>query len=130
MEFGSAVLNAIAALYNAADAAAHDQRLADLRHKLQRLDEALGQVPWFAGDRFSLVDAVFAPVFRYFDVFAELGLADPAEGLTAVASWRGRLRQRASVRAAVDDDYPQRLAAFLRARGSHMGRLLAARRAA
>lgn len=130
MEFGSAVLNAIAALYNAADAAAHDQRLADLRHKLQRLDEALGQGPWFAGDRFSLVDAVFAPVFRYFDVFAELGLADPAEGLRAVALWRGRLRQRASVRAAVDDDYPQRLSAFLRARDSHMGRLLAARRAA
>ena len=33
--------------------------------------------PWFAGAAFSLVDAVFAPVFRYFDVFdtiADLGI--------------------------------------------------------
>ena len=32
--------------------------------------------PWFDGGEFSLVDAVFGPVFRYFDVFddiAELG---------------------------------------------------------
>lgn len=130
MEFGSAVLNAIAALYNAPDAAAHDQRLCDLRQRLQRLDQSLGQGPWFAGDSFSLVDAVFAPVFRYFDVLANLGLADPAEELQTVDRWRARLRERNSVKAAVGDDYPRRLATFLRARDSHMGRLLATRRAA
>ena len=129
MEFGSVVLNTIAALYNAADRATHDQRLAELRQKLQRLEEALGPGPWFSGSSFSLVDTVFAPVFRYFDVFAALGLDDPAECLPAVEAWRRRLRERPSVAAAVSVDYAQNLAGFLRARDSHLGRLLAARQA-
>jgi len=130
MEFGSTVLNTIAALYGAGDAAAYAQRLAELRQRLERLDAAMGQGPWFAGEGFSLVDAVFAPVFRYFDAFAALGLADPAAGLAAVSAWRARLAERPSVIDAVADDYPQRLAGFLRARNSHMGRLLATPRAA
>lgn len=126
MEFGSAVLNGIAALYNAPDAAAYGQRHAELRQKLQRLNEALGEGPWFAGTSFSLVDAVFAPVFRYVDVFAAQGLEDPAQGLPALAAWRDRLRERPSVQSAVGADYPLRLADFLRLRQSHMGRLLTA----
>ncbi len=31
----------------------------------------MGAGPFFAGESFSLVDAVFAPIFRYFDVFDE-----------------------------------------------------------
>lgn len=130
MEFGSAVLNSIGSLYNAADAVAHDSRLADLRQKLERLEAALGQGPWFAGEAFSLVDAVFAPVFRYFDVFTMLGLKDPAQGLPRIVAWRAALRARPSVEAAVTPDYSRRLAGFLHARDSHMGRQLAARAAA
>jgi len=130
MEFGSATLNSIAALYSAPDEAAHDARLADLRGKMQRLEEALGQGPWFAGEDFTLVDAVFGPVFRYFDVFYALGLADPAQGLPKLSAWRAALGARPSVRDAVAGDYPQRLAAFLRARDSHMSRLLATHAAA
>ena len=33
------------------------------------VEAALGDWPFFSGADFSLVDAVFAPVFRYFDVF-------------------------------------------------------------
>lgn len=130
MEFGSATLNAIAGLYGAPDAAAHAVKLEDLRSKMQRLEDALGQGPWFAGEDFTLVDAVFGPVFRYFEVFDELGLGDPAMDLPKVAAWRAALRARPSVRNAVAADYPQRLAGFLRARNGHMGRLLSEQAAA
>jgi glutathione S-transferase len=130
MEFGSATLNAIAGLYNAPDAPAFELRLADIRGKLERLENALGEGPWFAGEAFSLVDAVWGPVFRYFDVFAAEGLSDPASGLPKVSAWRMQLRNRQSVAGAVAADYPHRLAAFLRSRNSHMSRLLGRQEAA
>ena len=51
--------------------------------------------PWFDGENFSLVDAVFAPVFRYFDVFDEI---DRSLGILAdkpkLARWRKALAAR------------------------------------
>lgn len=40
--------------------------------KFARVEAALGNGPWFAGEALSLVDAVFARIFRYFDVFDQI----------------------------------------------------------
>ena len=121
IEFGSAMLNAIARLYNARDEESFDKEACNLVAMARRLESELerhGQRPWFDGERFSLVDAVYAPVFRYFDSFeSEAGL-DLLEGLPRLAAWRDELAARPSVRDAVPPDYRQRLAAFLRARNS------------
>src|SRR5262245_48772184 len=69
IEFCSAVLNDIWGLYSAADAAAFAGKATALRNKFTRVEHRLGVGPWFDGVAFSLVDAVFGPVFRYFDVF-------------------------------------------------------------
>src|SRR5690242_4778469 len=69
IEFGSAVLNEIAGLYSASDDAAFKAKAAQLEARFARLEARLVAAPWFDGDNFSLVDAVFGPVFRYFDVF-------------------------------------------------------------
>jgi glutathione S-transferase len=127
VEMASAVLNAIAALYGAADPARFDAATAALRSRLERVDAALGRGPWFAGERFSIVDAAFAPVFRYFDALARLGQSDPAHDLPRLAAWRAALAQRASVRAAVAPEYRQRLEAFLRSRDSELARRIVAR---
>jgi glutathione S-transferase len=84
----------------------------------------LGDGPYFAGPRFSLVDAAFGPVFRYFDVFetfVDLGIFATTP---KVRAWRAALAARPSVAAAVAADYPERLADFLRARNSYMSRLM------
>ncbi|MBV8166782.1 MAG: glutathione S-transferase family protein, partial [Alphaproteobacteria bacterium] len=54
IEFGSALLNDIAALYGAKDAAAFEGKVASLTAKFARLEDRLGG-PWFDGGRFSLV---------------------------------------------------------------------------
>jgi glutathione S-transferase len=69
MEFGTALLNAIGAFYNAADDATLMSRAGDIRVRFVQIEAALGEGAYFAGDSFSMVDAVFGPVFRYFDVF-------------------------------------------------------------
>lgn len=126
IEFASASLNTIAGLYAAPDAAGYAARSTELAAKMAWLEGALGAGPYFAGERFSLVDAAFAPVFRYFDTFEAvlppLGVFDATPKLRA---WRQTLAARPSVRTAVTEDYPERLSAFLRARGSHLSRLMA-----
>lgn len=126
MEFGSALLNAIGAFYNAADDAALAAAAKDIHRRFAQVEAVLGGGPWFDGDRFGLVDAVFGPVFRYLDVFdgiADFGLMDR---LPRVARWRAALAQRPSVRGAVGVDYPARLLAFLRARNAALSRRIAA----
>lgn len=128
IEFGSSVLNDIAGLYAAPDADALDGKARALAAKFALLDQRVSAAgPYFDGARFSLVDAAFGPVFRYFDAFdriADFGiLADKSR----VAAWRQALAARPSVRAAVSPEYPQRLWAFLLARNSHLSRLMAER---
>lgn len=126
VEFGSALLNAIGAFYNAADDAALASAAKDIRQRFAQADAELGEGPWFDGERFGLVDAAFGPVFRYLDVFD--GIADFGwmDGLPRVARWRAALSQRPSVRDAVAADYPARLLAFLRARNAALSRRIAA----
>lgn len=120
MEFGSAVLSAIGAFYSAPDEAALADRAAALQRMFAQVEAQLAlrseAGPYFAGARFTLVDAVFGPVFRYFDVFDRIGDFGVFTGLPHVAVWRAALAARPSVADAVGADYGDRLRAFLRAR--------------
>ena len=129
IEFGSAILNDIWGFYSAPDETAFNAKAAALREKFVRVENRL-KGPWFDGERFSLVDAVFAPVFHYFDAFDRIGDFGILTGLPKVAAWRATLADRPSVQAAVAPEYPALLWDFLRARGSHLSRLMEAQRAA
>lgn len=125
IEFGSAILNEIAKLYAAPDAAQFDLQRERLAARFERIEERLGGAPWF-GSAFSLVDAVYGPIFRYFDTFDRIGDFGILAGKPKTAAWRKALNERESVRDAVEPDYPARLADFLRQRKSHIASLIAA----
>jgi glutathione S-transferase len=72
IEFGSAVLGDIAGFYAAADEATFKAKTAQLEQRCARLESRVAASPWFDGENFSMVDAVFGPVFRYFDVFDDI----------------------------------------------------------
>jgi len=128
MEFGSAVLNGIAAFYGAPDENALSARREDLRARLVQLEAAVDeQGPYFAGREFSMVDAVFGPVFRYFDVFAQLGEDDLLAALPKVRAWRDASNERVSVRDAAPANYAELLRDFLLRRGSALSRRIGAR---
>jgi glutathione S-transferase len=125
IEFGSAVLNDIAGLYSAPDAAAFNAKAAQLETRFARLEARVIAAAWFDGKDFSLVDAVFGPVFRYFDVFDEIGDFGILTGKPKLARWRTALAARPSVRSAVGPDYPALLRDFLDRRRSHISQLQA-----
>ncbi len=124
IEFGSSILNDIAGFYRAPDKAGLDTKAALLAEKFDRLEAELGDGPWFDGDRFSLVDTVYGPVFRYFDIFDQIGDFGILGGKPKLAAWRGALAERPSIRDAVGHDYPARLLAFLMARGSYLSSVI------
>lgn len=130
MEFGSALLNSIGAFYNAADETALTARAGEIHARFTQIEAVLGDGPYFAGESFSIVDAVFGPVFRYFDVFDAIGDFGFLEGLPKVQHWRRTLAMRPSVVEAVRPDYPERLGAFLLARRSALSRRMAPVKAA
>lgn len=124
MEFASAMLADIAGLYTAADKSAFEGKRAALAAKLATLEQTLGGGPWFSGARFHMVDAVFGPVFRYFDVLDRIVEPDLFRHLPKVRVWREHIASRPSVAGAVAADYRDRLERFLRARGSHLSRIM------
>ncbi|MEQ9327526.1 MAG: glutathione S-transferase family protein [Rhodospirillales bacterium] len=129
IEFASAMLNAIGRLYNAETEARFSEELEALSAMLDRLERELGrhpEGPLFAGDRFCLVDAAFAPVFRYFDTFEAMAALYLFEGVPLISAWRRQLATRSSVKAAVNPDYPTLLTDFLRRRETHISGLIAA----
>ena len=126
IEFASATLSSIAAFYRASDDRDFSRATAVLRERFERLESELGDGPWFNGRAFSIVDAAFGPVFRYFEVIEIYGHFGFFDGLERVNAWREKLRARPSVRAAVVDDYHERLRIFFLGLDSQLGRLVEA----
>jgi glutathione S-transferase len=125
MEFGSAILGDLWGLETTTDPATFESKRQALAAKFARVEAALGTGPFFAGAQFSLVDAVFAPIFRYFDVFDDLTELGIFRDVPKVRAWRTELTKRPSVRSAVGADYPQLLRAFLVRHDAHLLKLAA-----
>jgi glutathione S-transferase len=122
MEFGSAVLSDIWLLETTPDPSTFAATRDRLGKKFGRLELVLGDGPFFSAGQFSLVDAVFAPVFRYFDVFDTILPLGVFDELPKVRRWRAALSERQSVREAVGLDYGDRLRAFLAGQNSWLSR--------
>lgn len=118
IEFGSAFLSSIGAFYSAPDEVALEARASDIRTKLEQLEPEIGSGPYFAGDQFCVVDAVFGPIFRYFDVIDQIGDFGFWSELPCIQRWRTALRLRPSVLGAVRPDYPVLLQQFILKRNS------------
>ena len=122
IEFASGTLNDIWSPYTAKEDASLQKAHAALAQRLAQLEQVVeGQ--YFAGERFSLVDAAFAPVFRYFELF-DGAIGDLFGGLPKVRTWREALARRPSVVQAVGPDYHEGLRAFVVGQKGVLGRRL------
>jgi glutathione S-transferase len=125
IEFASSILAELWRFETAVDAERYEMSRRALRDKFERVEAELGDGPFFAGETFSLVDAAFAPIFRYFDVFDALIDTRIFERTAHVRAWRDALAERPSVRTAVSADYGERLRAFLRQHNAYLLQLSA-----
>lgn len=124
IEFASNTLAAIGAFYSAPDESTFEQGVDVLRARMNRLEVKVGQGPYFNGAKFSLVDAAFGPVFRYFDVIDLYADFRIFYETAKVNSYRDHLNGRNSVQGAVVSDYSQRLHQFFLQRNSYLTSLI------
>lgn len=121
MAFASAMLNDIGRLYSARTEDGLREAAAGIRTRLGWLEATFNKSPWFSGATFGVVDAAFAPAFRYFDVFDGVLPENVFRDVPRLAAWRERLAKRPPVVAAVSPDYPQRLLEFVADKRSVLG---------
>jgi len=122
IEFASATLDTIGSFYNVAGERNFARVAEQLRGKWRQLEQALGDSTFFSGEDFSLVDAAFAPVFRYLDLFEQLVDFEFLKGYPKISRWRRTLGQLDVVRKAVGSDYQVLLAEFVAGRKSYLAR--------
>lgn len=125
IEYASATLADLYGFYTG-DREAYRAKLQALDLKFRRLEEMLGDGPYFGGEHFSLVDAAFAPVFRYFELFDAIVEHGLLAGRPKLQAWREALRERPSVQGAAPADYDERLRAFIAGRDSYLATLASA----
>jgi glutathione S-transferase len=123
IEFGSETLKTIGAFYSAVDKATYLEKKDTLTQKFSVINSHVNG-PFFSGDSFHVVDAVWATIFRYFDVFDQLLDHKILDGLDPIQQWRDVLAKRRSVIDAVPAGYPDRLKIFLRNKNSYMSELM------
>jgi glutathione S-transferase len=124
IEFGSSILNTIAGFYNAPDQESFEQKRDELTSKFLWIEQYLSDDGYFAGATFSLVDSVYGPIFRYFDVLDTIDEFGVFADTPKVKNWRKLLQSRMSIQRAVTEDYAQRLLIFLQQRNSYLSTLI------
>lgn len=120
MEYASSIISAIVGIERAADEEALTDNGGRLASRFALIEQQLGDGPYFGGEAFSLVDAVYAPIFRYFDVFDSFRDLGAFAGLHKVSAWREALAKRPSVRHAVTENFHDELVKYLEKRNSYL----------
>lgn len=84
----------------------------------------MAEGPYFSGAEFGLVDAVFAPTFRFFNVLPGSVSAPLFDSLPKASAWREALNERKSVQRAVNKDYRNRFLSHLAEHGALINAIL------
>ena len=124
IEFGSSILSKISSLYNAKEATHFQAIHAEIQGKFQHIEGELNGGAFFSKEEFHLIDAVYGPIFRYFDVFDTFVSLNTFNNLPKCRLWREGLKQRGSIQKSVSTDYPTRLIEFLLHRESYISQLI------
>ena len=125
IEFGSSILADLWGFETAKDAGIYEAKRQVLAGKFERVEEALVASPYFAGMSFTIVDATYAPIFRYFDVFDAIADTEIFARTPKVRAWRKALAARPSVASAAPADYAARLRTFLENHNAHLLKIAA-----
>lgn len=115
-EFGSSLLGTMWGYNSTKDQEKFDTLQKELHSKMSLVEAELAKNTsgdFFAGEKFSTVDAVYAPLFRYFNLIENETGNDIIGDLKNIKRWRKAVAERASVKAIVPEDFAQSLKQFV-----------------
>lgn len=82
--------------------------------RLDVVEEAMAASPYFAGDKFGMVDVAYAPLFRFLTGIAQYAGIDFYEDIPDVKAWSEVLVAYPSVQASVPEGYAPALKEYLK----------------
>lgn len=120
VEFCSDLLGRQYRMLTATDEASFNEERDALQQGLQRLDTAIAPAtPYFAGERFQLVDCVYAPLFMRLALLKQTyGLEMPFSA--RMQAWSDALLALDVVKTSVVEDFPTVFANFLKGNSSYL----------
>ena len=119
IEFASNALGNLYMMKMSKDEEHYTRYRGQLVDLLRRLENKLGDGPWFNGAEFSLADTAFAPLFRQDCVAGgRISVIDPV-AMPKVAAWAQRLLELPEVRDSVVDEFEDLYIQALRNNGSY-----------
>jgi len=121
IEFGNDILSHTYSFYTTADDIAFKQNVATITERFDTIEEYLGEGPYFNGEKFSIIDAVYAPIFRYHQgvkKYYDYGFFDDTPKILA---WSEALLERDSVQNSVPKTYHTELENYFLRQQSKFG---------
>ncbi|MDY6980434.1 MAG: glutathione S-transferase family protein [Pseudomonadota bacterium] len=118
IEFGNELLGAAYTYSTTGEEIGYKQNLMTVKDRLETLDEFFEGGPYFNGETFSLVDAVYAPIFRMLGCLEGMQGQDIYEDAPQIANWSEALLQRPSVINAVQPSFNDDFCDYIKRSGS------------
>jgi len=126
IEFASNMLGNLYMMKMSKDEEQFQKYREQLVSQFHRVENNLGDGPWFNGEEFSLADTAFAPLFRQNSVAnGKLSVIDPAS-MPKVDAWSKRLSALPAVQGSVVDEFESLYIAAMEKNESFSLHLLAA----
>lgn len=120
IEFTSELFVSLYRLYQAKNKEDFEQQKEEARIKLERLEEQLGEGPFFNGTQFALIDAAIAPAFMRIALMEEIRPLALLDELPKVQRWSRNLLYLDSVHDSVVPEFPVLFRNYLAAGGGYL----------
>lgn len=118
MEFANQTLSDTYNFYTSSDELIYKQKRNIILDRLDTVEEILGDGPYFCGSQFSMVDVVYATLFRYLDHLGKLANEDYFDETPLVKQWCQQLLQRNSIQKSVPETYDTEMKQMIKSQDS------------
>ena len=114
IEFGSDILSTTFEFYTTEDGKRFKNLTNTLMDRFEVLEDEISDGTYFNGEEFSMVDAVYAPVFRYHNRIAQYKDYGFFEDAPRIKAWGDKLLERSSVIKSVPETYEQDMSNYIK----------------
>ena len=121
IEFGNEILSITFDFLHTDDAKKFNHLKETLIDRFEILEDEISEGEYFNGDNFSMIDAVYAPIFRYHQNIMDYKDYDLFEDAPNIKAWGDRLLERASVIKSVPSSYNEDMTNYFKKLDSVLG---------
>ena len=126
IEFGNHILGSTFDFLRTDDSKKFNHLKSSLTDHFDVLEDEISDADYFNGSDFSMIDAIYAPIFRYHKRISDYEDYGLFEDAPRVKAWGERLLERPSVINSVPESYDEGVTKFLKKQNSILGNAMTA----